>query len=505
MKNLVYYISTDKIVKRYLLFAAFLSTIFWIIFKFAYPYPDFFSDSYSYIDAAVTNKNINIWPIGYSKFLQLFHLVSNSDRTLVTFQYIMLELSCVYFFLTIINFSRIKDWCLILLFTFLFCNPFILYISNYISSDALFCSLSLIWATELIWIINTPNPYQFITTTLCMFFAFTMRYNAMYYPIITIIAYVLSKNKILTKIAGSTLIIPIIFAFLLYSRQAGKDLTGRPLTSILSGWQWGNNALYMRGHISIDTNKLPTNDCRKLDRISRNFFHMSNPYIDEILNSNMGCFFIQNPIAPLKQYMFKYAPPGDVKSWATVSPVFETYGIYLIKTHPIAYARYFLWPNTRNYFCPFLEKLIVYNMGSEEVWPIATKWFDYKSPKIYCINPTLQGNIIEYYPYYFLVLNIIFIGLIILVTSNRKQLQITRIKIDLISILIIFWLANFSFSMLANIIVLRYQLFPMIVITAGSLNLISCILNKKNTKYHLNLQSGHFWAIGQSSSNVSPS
>src|ERR1700761_9378405 len=41
------------------------------IFKLCYPFPDFFSDSYSYIYAAEHHLDVNIWPIGYSWFLSL--------------------------------------------------------------------------------------------------------------------------------------------------------------------------------------------------------------------------------------------------------------------------------------------------------------------------------------------------------------------------------------------------------------------------------------------------
>jgi hypothetical protein len=479
MKKLIFFISIDNIISRYVILASLCATLSWIIFKIAYPYPDFFSDSYSYMDAALSNRNINIWPIGYSKFIYLFHKIIHSDTGLVTFQYIMLEIGCIYFFITILYFFKISGIYRILVFSFLFCNPFILYVSNYISSDALFCSISLFWATEIIWIIYSPNDYQFITPTLCMFITFTMRYNAMYYPIINLIAFLLSKNKGWVKILGSFSIIPMLFAFFIYSRQAGQELIGHPLSSILSGWQLGNNALYMRGHISVDTNKLPSDDCRNLDRISRNFFKIHNKYIDEALQTNMGCYFIQSQEAPLKQYMYTYAPPGNIKSWASVAPVFTIYGEYLIKTNPIAYFRYFLWPNTRNYFYPFLEKLTIYNRGSQDVGPLAVYWFHYHDSRIHCINPTLQGSIMSYYPPYFFTLNLILIGLVSTKITHIKSKEAMKKEKYIVLIFIIFWFTNFTFSVLANIIVLRYQLFPMIVFTAGCLCLINSVVNKK--------------------------
>src|ERR1700722_13718080 len=79
--------------KVYCLIILGLMILQWIIFKLCYPYPDFFSDSYSYIYAAAFHMNVNIWPIGYSRFLALFHLLTSSPSALVSFQYLVWSVS----------------------------------------------------------------------------------------------------------------------------------------------------------------------------------------------------------------------------------------------------------------------------------------------------------------------------------------------------------------------------------------------------------------------------
>jgi hypothetical protein len=92
------------------LWIAIVATILeWILFKLAYPFPDFFHDSYGYIVAANNELNISIWPIGYSKFLLLFHIITHSATSLVSFQFFSLEAASWYFFvllepsLTLVN------------------------------------------------------------------------------------------------------------------------------------------------------------------------------------------------------------------------------------------------------------------------------------------------------------------------------------------------------------------------------------------------------------------
>ena len=63
-----------------------LVTVQFILFKFCFPFPDFISDSYNYILGAQLHLDVNIWPIGYSRFLSTFHWFTTSAFALVLFQ-----------------------------------------------------------------------------------------------------------------------------------------------------------------------------------------------------------------------------------------------------------------------------------------------------------------------------------------------------------------------------------------------------------------------------------
>src|SRR3954467_9642763 len=70
-------------------------------FKKLYPFPNFLPDSYSYLDAAINNLNINRWPVGYSKFLRFIGFFSHSDTGLALIQYLFLQASILFLLLTI--------------------------------------------------------------------------------------------------------------------------------------------------------------------------------------------------------------------------------------------------------------------------------------------------------------------------------------------------------------------------------------------------------------------
>ncbi len=456
--------------KIYSLLILFFVLVQFIVFKLLYPYPDFFSDSYSYILAAYEHADVNIWPIGYSKFLLLFHWFTQSATALNLFQYLFLELSCLYFYHTIIYFFPTGKNTRTALCLFLFFNPLNLYLANYVSSDAIFVGLSLIWLTQLIWIIHRAAAYQILVQAIVFFIAFTFRYNAMFYPILTAGAFLLSRQPVWRKVAGIAAGPLLIIPFILFSAQAAKKLTGTAqFPPILGGWQWGNNALYMRGFIEEDSTQFPTKETAELDRIARQYFSQPSRPQDQ-LSAYVANFFIRQPEAPLKQYMAKlYGHREDfgiVEQWGRVAPVFGQYGLFLIKRHPFAYARYYLLVNLKNYFLPPLEKLEVYNLGSNEIWPAGAYWFGYPSLKIKVVSLTLQGTLLFAFTALFCLLNIYFAAALTLFLYRKGWRTASSRFNYTMGVITGFLLLNCFFSVFANIIVIRYEVFPMIVFLA---------------------------------------
>jgi hypothetical protein len=121
--NLITMVKTDRSVRRYVILGVVLSVLQFILFKLLYPFPDFFSDSYSYIFAADAHLDVSIWPIGYSKFLSAAHLFTHSDTALVAVQYFLMQLSVLYFYLTVYHLFQLTRVSRNVLFAFLFLDP----------------------------------------------------------------------------------------------------------------------------------------------------------------------------------------------------------------------------------------------------------------------------------------------------------------------------------------------------------------------------------------------
>jgi hypothetical protein len=481
------FIWNNPINRKQLLWGSALSISSFVLFKLLYPFPDFFSDSYSYIGAAAANLNISIWPIGYSKFLAALHFLTHSDTVLVRFQYFFIQLAALHFFFTIQYFFTPSKWCRQLLFIFLFVNPLTLYLANTVNSDALFGALSLLWITELIWIVQRPRTYQILTQAILLFLCFTIRNNAYYYPVVSILAFFMSKQSLWRKLSGALLPFALIIPFVLFTENAAYKLTGTRQFSLFTGWQLANNALYIYDQIEVDSNDFATPEARELNRISIAFFKQVNPQVyRDYLDSYVGNFFIRQPEAPLKQYYGHHYKVikneySDIINWAHASAAFEPFGKTIILNHPIDYIQYFVYPNTWHYFIPPLSHLEKYNYGVDDIEPIAQHWFNYRQAKIHVFSHGFQGILLTIYQAFFLLINLYYLWYVL-------RLGI-RVKLDgppafyaIQKVIMVFFLFNLGFSLIATENILRYQFVPMIVLFGFGLLLADTLVIKKESQ-----------------------
>ncbi|HEY6900661.1 MAG TPA: hypothetical protein VI233_08465, partial [Puia sp.] len=179
--------------KQNLLIAALGMIAVWIVFKYFYPYADYFSDSYSYIHAAAERDAIGYRPIGYSIFLRFVHLVSKSDTFLVTLQYVVVQGASLLFLVYLWRWFPVAMWVQRLSLVFITLNPVMPYTCNYVSSDALFIAMSLLWLSLLMSMILRPVWWKLWVQLVLLVVIFNTRYVALFYPAVAAIAFFLAK------------------------------------------------------------------------------------------------------------------------------------------------------------------------------------------------------------------------------------------------------------------------------------------------------------------------
>ncbi|QHS61041.1 NAD(P)/FAD-dependent oxidoreductase [Chitinophaga agri] len=458
-----------------------------LIFKYFYPSAGFIDgDSYVYLESAYGNFNINTYPIGYSKFLRLFSTFTKSDTALVALQYLLLQSGALALVFTLGYFYRPGKVIFGILFAGMLFNPVFLYIANYVSSDALFLSLSLVWFTLLLWILHKPDKTLIILHAVVILLAFTVRYNALFYPIVAALAFIISRQPWRQKVVGILSSLILIAGFVYHTSNQYDRLTGIRQFSPFSGWQMANNALYAYRFVQDEPPPKMPAKFKQLDKMVRTYFDTTRNIFmhpQEMMIANT--WYMWDPKSPLQQYMFrkfqKDSTSHILRKWASVGPLYSEYGAYLIKQYPVTFTQYYLLPNTLKYYAPPVEFLDTYNMGKDSIAPIGQMWFGYESRKLKTHFKDLKVTILSFYPILVGMMNVVFIfslfGFVMLKGfRHNKALSI--------GLLLAFglWVINFGFSVFASQIALRFQMLPILIFFSFGLLLIDYIWKAANNK-----------------------
>lgn len=439
-----------------------------IVFKFLYPFAGFINgDSYLYLETAYHNFTVNTYPIGYSKFLRLISVFTHSDTFVVALQYLLLQGSTLSLVFTIFYFYTPTRVTRILLFGCMLVNPVYLYLANYISSDAFFLSLSIIWFTLLVWIMNKPTNRLILINSLILFLAFTVRYNALFYPVIAVVALLLVGKKIWMNIFGFLISLSLIAIFVHVTSQKYKEISGYYQFTPFTGWQMANNALYAYRYVdSAQRIKVPAAFAR-LDQTVRNYFDSSRDVRSHPSEAMVAStVYMWDPSSPLTIYMenqFKNdSTASPLKKWSTVAPLMKGYGSFLMKTYPKEFAKFYLVPNALKYYVPPVEFLERYSTGVDSVNQIAKVWFGYKSVKIRTYFKDFNVNVLDFMPILSGTMNAVLVLTAISFIFLQGYKLAPKLNKGLI-LVITLWAVNFGFSVFASPIALRFQLFPIIV------------------------------------------
>lgn len=464
--------------KWWLVGSSLLFILEFILFKIRYPFANYMPDSYSYITAAARNMDVNVWPVGYSKFLRFVSVFSHSDTVVTFFQYFFLQFSIGFFIGSLWYFFRPSRGLSILAGIFYLFNPITLYISNYISADTLFISFSLCWISTLIWIIYRPEIWQIYVQALLLFICFTLRYNALFYPLIAIVAYLISNHKASNKIIGILAGIGLITVSIISTTLAIKGETGNKQFSPFGGWQLANNALYMYQNVPKRERLSAPGKFRGIDNEVRTFLDTLNKVKFTEADTTYVYFYLWNDNGPLRKYAEdKYKKDTITSSfvrWASLAPLYLDYGKYLIYHHPVAFLRSFIYPNAIKYFIPPSEFLSAYNMGSNIVGLPAVLWFKYKSQVLTFKGKDSSIKFMDWYSVGIAIVNSAYLLAILGLLFYKCSSKIRRMTIMSGS----FFILNFIFSVGAAPINLRYQIFSMIIYFCLSILLLDYLYKR---------------------------
>jgi len=441
--------------KRALLISFTAAVTLFAVLKFCFPIPDFFVDSYTYVADALYERPLNYRPIGYADFLSLTHIISSNANFTVLIQYILFFTSTLFCFFSTDYLYGFPKKIRSVVFYLVILNPILILQTNLISSDSLFCSLTVTWFTLCLWIIRTNNLPVIIMQVIFLLMCFHIRYVAAFYPIVAIAAFLFSGRKLFYKTIGIILSLGIIYSYVERQKELTESKTHVRIFSGFSGWQIANNVLCYYKEITVDSEKLPTEETKIIDRIVKK-------KIDNVYEpSYVGTKYIWDKDSPLKFYLsvrVQHTNYNYFDEWLWSSIQLSDYGWSIIRQHPYAYIRYFMAPNFKNYLLPDREILVNYN-NDDPPLPAETKlWFDFQFDHLFCRFENLQKDIIYFYPVLSCLLNLA--NILIIIVSLPWSIKTWRTSNKGSGKIFFFWcffyFGYMLFCLFSTVVLLRY-------------------------------------------------
>jgi hypothetical protein len=463
------WLTEDKENKRLLWFSVIIMAVSFGWLKFMYPYPNFMPpDSYSYLEAAYKNEFINQWPIGYSKFLRLVSVFSRSHLVLVVLQYLLLMTSVLYLLFTIRYIFAPGKWLFRGLLAVSVVNPLLSHIANFVSSDCLFAALSLVWFTQLLWMIHQPRLRLFLFHAVILLLAFTVRYSALWYPFISIAIIILTgfiPKRI--KWLGIGSIVTLLLIFIGCTQYEYQKKTGTIQYAAFGGWQMTANALYAYAHakpvdlenVSYEFHDLHAAVNHHMDSLQK----LSNRPDEDFIG-----YYLSDLHSPLVTYGKQQRQKDSIKktyfqAWAAMGPLYGAYGRWLIKEHPGLYLKHFAWPNLVRYYNPPMSFMGVYNLYNTKVDSIAMTWFNWKNNQLPSRLADKKIYTMSYIQTLLTIINPLFIASILLFLCFSGLKQCSKTSKHLLICMLLVWFGNCIFSVVSAPTELRYQIFPVVI------------------------------------------
>lgn len=441
-KTFLHYLS-EKQQKIDLLFFLVAYIIIYIFLYVTYPYPPGTADSGSYILSAMTMKPNGFRPIGYSWFLNFFHQFSHHIKFLPFSQYLLNCVATLFFLFTIKYFFNPKKAIFYVFSFFLIFSPSIIFCTNYIMSDSVFNTLTLLYITTGFWIIKKKNGFMLLLHLAILYLAFNVRYVAVFYlvvlPIILIIYHRRNKWIIIPSV-----VIPLLLGVIHYqsTKNTMRKLFGINTYSGFSGWALANNAVSMIPHINLNPDEIEDEELRMIHNIIT--LYPDSVYHHRYIN---GTSFIWKKEFAGKRVLFynmQNKKMNYVKAWIYTGEQFQKYGLFLIKKYPLKFFRYFIFPNmtkifvTYNIFDPTLFEpydVMIQYYGVTDKYEYKFKIFS----SLFLIRR--MGTFLLW---------CIFFGSIILLILKRKDIDLQGTQKQILFFILVFIFLYLAFSILTH-------------------------------------------------------
>lgn len=426
-----------------------LSHLVYFILANSYTLPILTEDSAGYISSAVTGKYGGYRPFGYSFFMRILGSFSKSWHFFSYMQFCLHLLSTLVFCFTIESLFKAQTRISFFIFSFLVvCSESLIFMNFWIMSDSIYFSLTLLWLSSLIWLLQTRKLWILVFNTLLLFSILKIRLAAVDLPFIAIVLMIgFKKRAFILPIALNLAVVLIVY---FQGIEENKQSSGVNSFSPFSGWVLANNATSILPYVTIDTAKFDDPDVKKIHTICTaypdTFF---NRY--HVLNTSFIWHNGHAGKAALMEYYHEKQHVPYIKCWAQMGEKMQKYGKGLIMQQPFEYVRRFIFWNACRYFQPthsFQANTSLEQLVNIPHWFVLPKTkSDEQTTKVDTVMKSISK--IEYQ----LSLYMAFLALFV-ISINRNRF--TAIQKQVLLIIFAFTFLSSIFLILAHPIHLRY-------------------------------------------------
>ena len=468
----------------YLLGGVVIGILYYLICKNLFPFPNLWPDSFTYIQVARDHQLVSYRPVEYSSFIEFFKDFSKSDWALTIAQFALNILANLFLFFSFIYFFEIKKYLKFLAYALLLLNPLYVLYSNSILSDSFFNAATIIWFSLFLWLINRPNFLTILLQWVFLLFAFKLRYQGVILPAVLGFALFFIKWEWWKKALTILLSIASIYYIIDKTTDTNDEVAGTKTFSAFSGWQMANNAVHILQHQKIDNDVIDDDESVQVLKFIQNYYDTAkNP----LKTDNVSPTFLWNKNSPLKKYLMFYITANQrenyFKTWQELGPIYNQFGKSVIIHNPVAYIKYFVANNAKQYFIPTTEAIETYCQNMDTISPVVKNYYEFPSNKINKSHNSIYTSFIHSQAFFFTLINVLILLVSVLFLIFKRYNTQSKL---FNRILLLFWglfSTNFIFIVLLAPTVFRYHIFILTLAIPFLIYLAQVLFTKeKNTK-----------------------
>ncbi len=424
----------------------------YLLFAYFYPWPVSTIDTPNYVWCAITGEIGAYRPFGYSAFIKLTGLISHSWSAFTYIQFLFHLCSLILFIYTVKYFFRptLKGSFLILA---ILCvgSESLVYLCFWLMSDSLFISITLLWLTSLIWLVNYKKSFLVIVTLVLAFILMKLRYTGMVFPFVTIIS-VFMLNR------GATWYIALLSLFTLFivylqGVSGNKRFVGVDTFSGFTGWAKANNATCVLPYVDIDTTKFSDETVLRIHQICKaypdSFFKM------DYVRKTAFMWYKEFPgkVILMEYYYNNQQQIPYVKCWSIMGTKMNKYANEIIREHPFEFARRFVIWNLGELLFP---------MNNFDKYPTTApdqftkEWFKISEPTMHAKNDIFFKYFSKYTYLKYVVSFILGMIAIIIFYFRREVLLSASQQKNTVIVISVFIILTAIFLVISHPIHLRY-------------------------------------------------